>query len=263
MNLAFAVVILAHILADFYLQWNKMAESKEKDFNWVIYHGIEYAVVFGLVLWVCIPFSIELFYLWILAALVHFAIDGIKFLIPDEIENPKPFVPWIIGHKFILDQCLHFFTLWGFWRLCETNISVKPFIELKIDYLPAKPILIILGLLFILRPVGILIAKGELWDFSEKYKGKTEGTFEQNGGKNDKKKQNSGKMIGYLERVIVFFFLLYNQYSSIAFVLTAKSVARFKEIEQNEMKAEDYLIGTLMSMAFVFFITLFLGLTGN
>ena len=40
------------------------------------------------------------------------------------------------------------------------------------------------------------------------------------------------------------------QYSAIAFVFTAKSIARFKEIENNQGFAEVYLLGTLASVVF-------------
>ena len=53
---------------------------------------------------------------------------------------------------------------------------------------------------------------------------------------------------------------MYNQFSAMAFVLTAKSVARFKEIEQDKNKAEYYLIGTLLSVVSAFAITVLLGL---
>ena len=42
-----------------------------------------------------------------------------------------------------------------------------------------------------------------------------------------------------------------NQISAIGFIYTAKSIARFKEIEQNKAFAEYYLIGTLFSILYV------------
>ena len=273
MNLVFASVILAHILADFYFQTTKMAVSIEKDksIKSLICHCILYAVSFTIILFVCIPLSINLFILCFLAAGFHFGIDCIKKLVSED-KSQNSFIVWIKNHKFILDQCLHLLSLTMFYMALEKNLSVNPFIENDIPFLPvlpAKPILIILGILLILRPVGILIEKGELWDFKEKNKETSQHIFSfsvtaQNvTEKSDEKKQNAGKMIGYLERVIVFFFLLYHQYGSIAFILTAKSVARFKEIEQNKLRASDYLIGTLLSVSSVFLIMLFLGLMGK
>jgi len=70
-------------------------------------------------------------------------------------------------------------------------------------------------------------------------------------------------MIGYLERTIVFFLLISNQYNAIAFVIAAKSAMRFPEIGKSENKAslaEFYIIGTLLSMTSVFVIAFLLGL---
>lgn len=61
---------------------------------------------------------------------------------------------------------------------------------------------------------------------------------------------HSGKWIGIFERLIVVALSLLAQYSAIAFVFTAKSIARFKEIENNQGFAEVYLLGTLASVVF-------------
>ena len=59
-------------------------------------------------------------------------------------------------------------------------------------------------------------------------------------------KQKAGRYIGILERYLTVIFFLLGQYTAIAFTLTAKSVARFKELEDADF-AEQYLIGTLVS----------------
>lgn len=57
---------------------------------------------------------------------------------------------------------------------------------------------------------------------------------------------NSGELIGKLERLIIALFVLYGHYAGVGFVLTAKSLARFKMLEDHDF-AERYLIGTLSS----------------
>jgi len=57
----------------------------------------------------------------------------------------------------------------------------------------------------------------------------------------------SGYLIGVLERVIVLTLGLNGQMGAIGFVLTAKSLARFKQLEVKGF-AEKYLVGTLLSM---------------
>jgi len=55
-----------------------------------------------------------------------------------------------------------------------------------------------------------------------------------------------GSWIGILEREIILVLGLLGQYSAIGFVLAAKSLARYKQLE-NKAFAEKYLVGTLMS----------------
>lgn len=64
-----------------------------------------------------------------------------------------------------------------------------------------------------------------------------------------------GNLIGKLERVIVAVLVLLNQYSVIGLVLTAKSIARFKQLEDKDF-AEKYLVGTLTSILFALISTI-------
>lgn len=50
-------------------------------------------------------------------------------------------------------------------------------------------------------------------------------------------------MIGTVERIIMLFFLLMKQYSSVGLVLTAKSIARYNKISEDQEFAEYYLLG--------------------
>ncbi|NLW46912.1 MAG: hypothetical protein GXY86_06215 [Firmicutes bacterium] len=63
----------------------------------------------------------------------------------------------------------------------------------------------------------------------------------------EEKTDSAGKWIGILERIIVLTLMLNNALDSVAFILTAKSIARFNEL-RNKNFAEYYLIGTLASI---------------
>ena len=65
-----------------------------------------------------------------------------------------------------------------------------------------------------------------------------------------------GKVIGMIERVLFFFFVLTGNYTSIAFVLTAKGITRYKELDDKDF-AEYVLIGTLLSSSFAIFCAYF------
>jgi hypothetical protein len=60
--------------------------------------------------------------------------------------------------------------------------------------------------------------------------------------------ENRGEWIGVLERIITLTFVLTGNYSAVAFALTAKSIARFKELDDRNF-AEYYLLGTSTSVA--------------
>ena len=57
----------------------------------------------------------------------------------------------------------------------------------------------------------------------------------------------SGRVIGILERSIVYLAMLSNEYDIIGFILAAKAFARFKELDK-KVYAEYVLIGTLASI---------------
>ena len=55
-----------------------------------------------------------------------------------------------------------------------------------------------------------------------------------------------GRTIGALERALAFTMILLGQYSAVGWIIAAKSLARFKALEDREF-AEYFLIGTLAS----------------
>ena len=75
----------------------------------------------------------------------------------------------------------------------------------------------------------------------------------------DEKSKKEGFTIGILERLCVLSMAILGQYSAISFVLAAKSLARFKKIEDEPEFAEKYLVGTLMSVV----IALVIGILVN
>ncbi len=56
-----------------------------------------------------------------------------------------------------------------------------------------------------------------------------------------------GMLIGYIERLLVILLIVVDAYSSIAFIIAAKSIARFKQLEDRNW-AEYFLLGTLASI---------------
>ncbi|MBI2282426.1 MAG: hypothetical protein HYU71_01820 [Bacteroidetes bacterium] len=59
---------------------------------------------------------------------------------------------------------------------------------------------------------------------------------------------NAGKWIGIAERIIVLILVLFNQFSAIGLLVTAKGIIRFNEKDRQEAKTEYLVIGTLLSI---------------
>ena len=246
------LLLLAHIIGDFYLQTKKMAEKKNESYRWLLLHSGLYFLCMVVILLIGAAVSWYWLFLLLGTSLSHLLIDYLKRYIPK-----KP---------FIIDQLLHvtfIITLWWLWGQYVTmrELNTLQTVLSMFGQSPTTNILTLLGLLIILRPVGVLIEKGEIWDFNKdknKLPDKTESHTTP-----DKNQKGAGKMIGYLERIIVFFLLINNQFGAIAFVLTAKSVMRFPEIGKSSNTsslAEFYIIGTLLSMTSVFIVAFLLGL---
>ncbi|MEM9554397.1 MAG: hypothetical protein AAGC60_09070 [Acidobacteriota bacterium] len=68
----------------------------------------------------------------------------------------------------------------------------------------------------------------------------------------DEEEIRMGRIIGNLERVLIFVLALNGQLDAIGLVLAAKSLARFKELEDKRF-SEYYLLGTLSSTLFALF----------
>lgn len=66
-------------------------------------------------------------------------------------------------------------------------------------------------------------------------------------GVGDALEYRRGRLIGVLERMLIFVLVMQAQYGALAFVLAAKSMARFKSLDDREF-AEYFLLGTLLSV---------------
>ena len=249
LNLVLIVILLGHIIGDFYVQSNQIASRKYNKIKYFLLHVLLYSISMGAILLLTIPFSQTLLLIWAGTTLLHLIIDCLKGLWIRYFTQGSMRL-FISSHSFVIDQFLHIISILIIWYLWGSTLTVRSFVGQDIIGYENKPVVILLCFLCILRPVGLLIGSGEIWDL-KKHHPETSSSV-----------QNAGKMIGYLERTIVLLFLMYQQFGAIAFILTAKSVARFKEIETNKDMAEYYLIGTLLSVASAFMIAFLFGLCG-
>ena len=60
--------------------------------------------------------------------------------------------------------------------------------------------------------------------------------------------------IGFIERILYFISIISQNWALISIVIVLKSIARYKEID-NQIKAEYFLIGSLLSLLFAIMIS--------
>lgn len=117
---------------------------------------------------------------------------------------------------------------------------IKSQLDIKVSF--EKTVSIILILIVIGRPSSILIERMKPTETRPLI------VNDKESNENSQiRKTNYGSIIGILERLIIVLLSLLNLWSSIALVFTAKSIARFKQLEDKGF-AQKYLIGTLLSL---------------
>ncbi len=239
----FLILLLGHIIGDFYFQNSQMATNKFKKPSSFVLHIVLYTLA---ITSVCIPiWNTNLLIPIILTSASHALIDIFKVVFSkikkfSHLTNQKA-----LG--FLLDQTLHIFCmiLVSIYMTKEnifitTNGLMNWLSYMSIDYLFVVKFLILL--LGNIRPCNILI-KTTVQQYKPKEVTSTVAEQPITVG--------AGATIGALERFLITVFFVNNQYSLIGLILTAKSIARFSKLSDNKDFAEYYLMGTLLSVLFV------------
>lgn len=267
-----SLFLFCHIIADFYLQDNKMVNGKKENSKILFLHVL-YFFLCSLLLMIFFVSWLLLKIIFILTIL-HLIID--KGKIELEKSNQEKNMEFIY---IIIDQIIHFFAIIMLYPLIkniELNETIKNHIILPL--VKMYPILdkisiniwayLILLLAFYLFNIngGTILTKKVIEAFkkepnhvdneTKRWKGnypiinfEIAVALENEISKQETNKDSkvgAGEIIGNIERILIFTFLIFNKYSVIAFVLTAKSIARFKELEKQNF-SDIYLIGTLTS----------------
>lgn len=232
------LLLIAHILGDFIFQSSKIAKGKIKNFKYFLIHCLIYSVMIFLALIWFAPFD-KVILIFISIVSLHALIDRLHILIKrnkdktDKKTNKRKRELT----AFIIDQLLHFLIIIVFSSFIQ---SVNGLGQLMIDYIGVDQLnkLLVFGLLYLLitTPAAVLIRLVfRLFSI----------------GDGDKKENDdlikSGYLIGVLERFIMLTLGLSGQIGAIGFVIAAKSLARFKQLDDKHF-AEKYLVGTLLSV---------------
>ncbi len=231
-----SIFLLLHVLGDFYFQTDRISEKKNAQYRYVILHSLIYAAVFfaGVVPIWSVPAA------WMILVLVisHYAVDSLKYLGKKRIR----FIAKASDEAlYLADQSLHLlsFIIVAFFAVWKgISVSLQPWMGnlLALAGLSGKAVLgWLCVLLLICKPANITIKL-----MLAKYR-----PVQENDVSN-----NAGAFIGSLERTIITLLLSAGQYAAIGLILTAKSVARYDRISKDQIFAEYYLLGTLLSTLF-------------
>lgn len=229
----FTVFFLAHLIGDFYLQPQGLARNKSRSLLWTLLHSLIYAAV-------CMLSALLLGAEAIVPAAVlsaaHLVIDCVKKLAfkPDLRAKTERAL-------FCADQALHVASIAAvsIWASACFQIKTPEYLRAFGGIVGMEPyrLLAYAALaLAVMKPGNIFIRFMLL-------EGRPEEDEEAEELEN---RIRTGRMIGSLERLLVSALLALGQYGSIAIVFTAKSIARFKQLE-NRGFAEYYIYGTLLS----------------
>lgn len=236
-------MILAHVVADFLLQGPRMAEAKceGRPRGYLLHFA---AHVMSLALFTHSYISFTMVILWVALPAVHLLIDWVKnrFFSPTHPADAA---------IFLLDQAAHLLLIFCAWLWAAPQPCAP--VALFYETLQAPTGKSLLALIFpaaVLPPLplvaavyGYIVFGGavlvrKVLDLEPL---RLSGSAAAQGNT-----RQAGRYIGMLERALILTLTLAGAFTAIAFVLTAKSIARYKELEHRDF-AEYYLVGTLLS----------------
>jgi hypothetical protein len=241
----FVLILLGHVIGDFYLQSKRIAQQKEKSYAWLLLHGGLYAVAMFAV---CIPFmTAELAIAATVASVLHLLIDVIKHIVLSIFSKNSKKTQSVERSAFFIDQLIHLISILVIVNFLAAGTSGIRSWEFLSDFAGRIGILIhvllsyLLSFLLLHKPSNIAIQK-----LLTPFRPEAEA---------DEKSNHAGRLIGTIERIIMFILIALGQFAAIGLVLTAKSIARYDRISKEKDFAEYYLLGTLVSTLIVIVIS--------
>ncbi|MCM1031671.1 MAG: DUF3307 domain-containing protein [Oscillibacter sp.] len=216
-------LLFAHLFSDFILQTDRICQGKKKKgrvkWSYQILHSLIHAITAYLL--------VAHWCNWLIPTIIfatHFFMD---FLKSTYLKNQV--------RTFIIDQIFHIgviFILWLFLLYSKGN-PVLSWIYGNWNNIHLW--CVVTAYLLLLKPTSIFLNL-----FIRRW------TPEEH---DSQSLPNAGKWIGYLERILIFTFILTENMEGIGFLLAAKSIFRFGELNKaKDIKTTEYvLIGTLAS----------------
>lgn len=278
------LLIFAHLLSDFWLQSNRMTRHKLKTLKVHMFHHFLTTGLALLIIWSSVfKFQNPIAYFIMPLSIIlisHWFVDRLKIKWTENIEkefssNKKQLV------IFLADQLVHLLVILAVSAIFfNINLleTASVFDLSENNGLNVVNSILFIGIIFILSTtfssIVIKYIIGSLPSVLANFEGELTLKNQKNAGKTAQINntehsiteayqhftyssaiQSRGKYIGYMERLIVIILTIVGAYEAIAFIIAAKSIARFKQLDDRNW-AEYFLLGTLSSI----FLALAIGL---
>ena len=250
MTETFIALLFAHTLADFAFQTNWMVDNKRSPLALCLHAVIVYATA--------VTATGSVHPLLLALALGHIGIDVGKLVLMSLWKTSKGFGP------FMIDQALHLISLvllalwlpdlWaqGLWApgvivtgddggILGSGLWTQD-TPLPVSHLPALMV-VITGLVLSTRAGGFAV--GLLMEPFAPHLGK---------GDASKSLPGAGRVIGHLERGLIFALVLFGQPQGVGLLIAAKSILRFGAVKDDRRLSEYVIIGTLASFGWALIV---------
>jgi hypothetical protein len=228
----FVRLLLAHLLADFFLQPSRWIEDRKRR-GWrapsLWFHSLASAVSAYLFAW-----QVEAWWLLPVVFVTHLLFDAAKTRTD---YSAGPFIVDQIGHIAVAAGC----------AIILTGASVETLVRTGESLARSQSAwALVTAYLLVLRPSGTLIGL-----LTEPLRRQMEVSDPRQGESRAQGLNRAGMWIGQLERFLVLTFVLLGRYEAIGFLVAAKSILRFAEIRdsRDRQEVEYILIGTMFSFA--------------
>lgn len=229
--MALWILLIAHLIADFTFQSAEWASKKTQKLRYLFGHAFIYAVVMAIAVFVTIPATTG-WLPFVVIIVSHLAIDWIRVASDKKSKKPVAFFC-----SFVTDQILHIAIIVVLVKAFSLNTQYTPWFSDWATKVPLDDYLrYILLFVIIWDPASVFVKKLSLYVSGRAHPA------------TNTEEAPVGSIIGKMERLIIAILVLCNQIGAIGFVLTAKSLARYKQLSEKDF-AEKYLVGTLTSTA--------------
>ena len=214
--------LLAHLMADFVFQTNAMVAAKRKP-HILLLHGVIVFAATALALGgSLLPVG--------LLALAHVGIDAVKtYAVPEQHRERL----W----PYLSDQAAHLATIAIFTLYTPHAFATGLWAAQSTTLIP--PALFLAGLITATLAGGPAVGGLML---PHKAQAQPDGL------------ETAGRVIGLLERALIFLMVMIGEPTGIGFLIAAKSILRFDTVKKNQKISEYVIIGTLASFGWALIV---------